>query len=105
MIYDYRALAGLSQKELAELVGTLQFAINRLESAEYEGHSLSMLDRIARAINRKLSVDISPRGPEADIIRFPFRELIRGLRRKPLWSWSLCRRFRGKAQLCVKKGP
>src|SRR6185437_5424217 len=63
MIYDYRNWAGLSQKELAELVGTTQSAISRLESAEYEGHSLSMLDRIAKAINRKVTVDMPPRDP------------------------------------------
>ncbi len=65
MIYDYRTEAGLNQKELAELIGTTQSVISRLESAEYEGHSLSMLDRIAKALNRRVSVEMPPRDPEA----------------------------------------
>ena len=40
MIYELRTEAGLSQKEWAELVGTQQPAISRLEDADYEGHSL-----------------------------------------------------------------
>jgi len=56
MIYDLRGDAGLSQKELAELIGTTQSVISRLESADYEGHSLSMLNRIAKALNKKLTV-------------------------------------------------
>ena len=46
-IYALRTRAGLSQKELAERIGTTQSAISRLEDADYEGHSLSMLRRIA----------------------------------------------------------
>ena len=42
-----RTEAGLSQKELAEMIGTTQSVISRLEDADYEGHSLSMLSRIA----------------------------------------------------------
>ena len=36
MIYDLRSDAGLTQKELAELVGTTQSVISRLEDADYE---------------------------------------------------------------------
>jgi hypothetical protein len=32
--------------------------ISRLEDADYEGHSLSMLQRIAMALNRRLSVQM-----------------------------------------------
>ena len=42
MIYNLRNDAGLTQKELAELVGTTQSVISRLEDADYEGHSLSI---------------------------------------------------------------
>jgi len=56
MIYDLRNDAGLTQKELAELVGTTQSVISRLEDADYEGHSLSMLNRIAEALKQKVSV-------------------------------------------------
>ena len=41
-IYELRKEAGLTQTELAKLVGTTASAISRLEDADYEGHSLSM---------------------------------------------------------------
>lgn len=44
LIYDARVEAGLSQTELANLIGTTQSVISRLEDADYEGHSLSMLE-------------------------------------------------------------
>lgn len=59
MIYGLRNEAGLTQNELAERVGTTQSAISRLEDADYEGHSLSMLNRIAKALNRKLTVSMT----------------------------------------------
>lgn len=49
LIYDRRLAAGLTQKQLAKLVGTTQSVISRLEDADYEGHSLTMLQRIASA--------------------------------------------------------
>jgi ribosome-binding protein aMBF1 (putative translation factor) len=57
-IYELRKKAGLTQKELAHMVGTTQSVISRLEDADYEGHSLSMLHRIAMALNRRLSVQM-----------------------------------------------
>ncbi len=59
MIYDLRTDAGLTQKQLAELIGTTQSVISRLEDADYEGHSLSMLRRIAKALDRKLTVSMT----------------------------------------------
>jgi len=58
MIYDARTQAGLTQEELAKKVGTKQPVIARLEDADYEGHSLTMLQRIARALNRTLRVEM-----------------------------------------------
>jgi transcriptional regulator with XRE-family HTH domain len=59
MIYDARTLAGLTQKELADLAGTKQPVIARLEDADYQGHSLTMLNRIAKALNRRLTVTMT----------------------------------------------
>lgn len=56
MVLDARAAAGLTQQELADLAGTTQPVIARLEDADYEGHSLRMLRRIARALNRHLEI-------------------------------------------------
>ena len=55
-IYQARQEAGLSQQELAELVGTSQQAISRLEDADYDGHSLSMLQRIGAALNKRVEI-------------------------------------------------
>lgn len=56
MIYDIRTKAGLTQKQLAELAGTDQAVISRLEDADYEGHTMSMLRRIARALGKRVEV-------------------------------------------------
>ena len=55
-IYNLRINAGLSQRELAKLVGTTASVICRLEDADYDGHSLKMLHRIAAAMNKQLEV-------------------------------------------------
>lgn len=60
MIYDARTSAGLTQKQLADVIGTQQSVIARLEDADYEGHSLSMLRRIADALDQKLEVRFVP---------------------------------------------
>ena len=49
---------GLSQKELAKRVGTSQQQISRLESPGYEGHSLSMIRRVAEALGATVRVRI-----------------------------------------------
>ena len=56
-----RKEAGLSQKELAQMVGTSQQQISRLESPSYEGHSLSMLRRVAEALDAEVHVKIQHR--------------------------------------------
>ena len=56
MIYDARSKAGLTQKELAKLVATTQSVIARLEDADYDGHSLTMLNRIATALNKRVDI-------------------------------------------------
>jgi ribosome-binding protein aMBF1 (putative translation factor) len=60
LIYRTRTQAGLTQQQLADRIGTKQSVIARLEDAEYEGHSLSMLQKIARALNQRLDVHLIP---------------------------------------------
>ncbi len=55
-----RQQAGLSQKELARLLKTSQQQISRLESPGYEGHSLSMLRRVATVLRATVRVVIEP---------------------------------------------
>ena len=59
-IYDLRTQAGLSQAQLAKLVGTTQSVISRLEDADYSGHSFNMLRRIASALHCRVEVRLVP---------------------------------------------
>lgn len=60
-IYMLRTRRGLTQKQLAELIGTKQPVIARLEDADYRGHSLAMLYRIGAALGCSVSVEFVPR--------------------------------------------
>jgi transcriptional regulator with XRE-family HTH domain len=55
-ICQLRSDAGLTQRELADLVGTTASVICRLEDSEYEKHSLAMLRRIGAALGRRVEV-------------------------------------------------
>jgi DNA-binding XRE family transcriptional regulator len=59
-IYALRTKAGLTQRQLAKLVGTSASAICRLEDADYEGHSLAMLRRIAAALDKRVEIRFLP---------------------------------------------
>jgi predicted transcriptional regulator len=59
-IYELRTQAGLTQQELADRVGTSKSAICRLEDADYDGHSLSMLKRIAEALDKRVEIRFLP---------------------------------------------
>ena len=55
-----REQAGLSQKELARRLKTSQQQISRLESPDYEGHSLANLRRVAEALHARVRVVFEP---------------------------------------------
>ena len=59
-ILQLRTQAGLSQRELARMVGTTASVICRLEDADYEGHSLAMLRRVAAALDRRVEIRFMP---------------------------------------------
>lgn len=59
-IMALREKAGLTQRQLAKLIGTTASVICRLENAEYEGHSLAMLNRIASALHQRLEIRFVP---------------------------------------------
>lgn len=61
LIYDARAAAAMTQQQLADLVGTTQNVISQLENADYEGHSLTMLRRIAEALKMTVRIELVPR--------------------------------------------
>jgi len=60
LIYDARTAAGLTQKQLADLIGSTQPMISQLEDSDYEGHSLTMLNRIAEALHLHLEINLVP---------------------------------------------
>ena len=62
LIREMREDAGLTQAQLARRIGTTQSVIARLEDAEYRGHSLAMLERIAAAcaVSLKLRAERKP---------------------------------------------
>ena len=66
-----RQEAGLSQKELAKRIGTSQQQISRLESPSYEGHSLSMLRRVAEALDATIHIEIQRRRSNASAVAEP----------------------------------
>ena len=59
-IMAIRVANGLTQRQLAKLVRTTASVICRLEDADYEGHSLAMLNRIAAALNRRVEIRFVP---------------------------------------------
>ena len=102
LIYDLRTQAGMTQKALADRIGTTQSVISRLEDADYEGHSLDILNRIADAFNRRLILQVKPKYDvqfqrptdevsdlRTEVIRSLFPEVMRRLREKHHLSVNL----------------
>lgn len=58
LLYIHRTEAGLSQGELAQMLNTTESVISQLEDADYEGNTLSMLIRAAKALNREVTINL-----------------------------------------------
>jgi transcriptional regulator with XRE-family HTH domain len=56
-IVELREKKGLSQQQLAKLMGTSQQAISRIESGEYEGFTLKTLEKIAEATGMRVKIE------------------------------------------------
>lgn len=82
-IYELRTARGLTQRQLADLVETKQPVISRHEDADYEGHSLSMLSRIADALGCSVEVSFVPRSAKAGPQGRAAPERRKGRRRAP----------------------
>lgn len=63
LIYDLRTAAGLSQRELAERMGTTQSVISRLEEGGGARNRLDTLARVAEALDRHLIVSFPEKVP------------------------------------------
>ncbi len=59
-IYDLRDQAGMTQQQLADLVGIEASVIDDLEEADYDGDFFSMALRIAAALHRRVEVRFVP---------------------------------------------
>lgn len=82
-IYELRTAKGLTQKQLAELIGTQQPVIARLEDADYQGHSLAMLYRIGAALGCRVALAFVPRPVKrgSKSRRAPARSVVQRTRR------------------------
>lgn len=80
-LYDMRKGEELSQSDLAKRVGTTQSVISRLEDAEYEGHSLSMLQKIAEALGHEISVNFVAKDKTKSEVRHAFHIFLRMIRK------------------------
>lgn len=65
LIYDLRTQAGLSQRQLAERMGTTQSVISRLEEGGGANNRLDTLARVAAALGRHLVVTFPEDSPAA----------------------------------------
>jgi transcriptional regulator with XRE-family HTH domain len=63
LIYDLRTAAGLSQRALAERMGTTQSVISRLEEGGGAKNRLDTLARVAVALDRHLVVSFPEKVP------------------------------------------
>lgn len=55
-VHDLRGSAGLTQKQLAGLIGTSQSVVSRVEHADYEGSALEIFKRVCFALHKKVQV-------------------------------------------------
>ncbi len=59
-IRETRKKMGLTQAQLAKEIGTTQSVIARLENADYRGHTLKLLEHIAEALGRRVTISFKP---------------------------------------------
>lgn len=64
LIYDLRTEAGLSQRELAERMGTTQSVISRLEEGGGAKNRIDTLARVATALDRHLVLSFPVEVPD-----------------------------------------
>ena len=60
-VYALRKQRDLTQKQLAEIMGTTQSVISRLENTDYESERIDTLQKLAAALQCHLEVHFVPR--------------------------------------------
>lgn len=91
-IYDLRMDAGYTQQQLAKMIGTTASVICRLEDADYNGHSLSMLRRIAAAFGKTIEVRFVEKKLVSPTSRMPSKSINAKSRRSARPSTGKTRR-------------
>lgn len=61
-----RKAAGLTQQELADLVGTTQSVISRIEDSDYDNYNLETIRKIAEALHYGVRIEFIP---ENELVR------------------------------------
>jgi DNA-binding XRE family transcriptional regulator len=61
LIRQLREAGGLTQQALAKALGTKAPAISRIEDADYDGHSMRILRKIAEFFDQELVVTFRPK--------------------------------------------
>ena len=56
VVYALRADASLTQTQLADMIGTTQEVISKVENADYDGSALEMLFRVCVALKKRFTV-------------------------------------------------
>lgn len=64
-IQNLRVEAGLTQSELAIMIGTEVAVISKYEDPSYNNHSVSILVKLAKAFKKKLRIEVFPLTSEA----------------------------------------
>lgn len=59
-VYELRKKAGLTQRELADLMETKQSNIARIESGDYKSYTWKTLEKITKALKARLEIRIVP---------------------------------------------
>lgn len=59
-VRQLREARGLTQEQLARLIGTRKSAISRIEDADYTGHSMRMIRRICEVLNARVRIELIP---------------------------------------------
>ncbi len=68
---------GMSQAQLAKALSTQAPAISRIEDADYDGHSLRILRKIADYFGQNLIVSFEPKRPRPAAVKRMEREIVR----------------------------
>ncbi|MDP7005119.1 MAG: helix-turn-helix transcriptional regulator [Phycisphaerales bacterium] len=68
LIYEVRTEAGLSQREFAKRIDTTASVICKLENADYDGHTMKSLRKIAAAVGKTVQIRFVPNNHSGKVV-------------------------------------